>query len=81
MKDDYSRSISMKCASCGGTQFEYDDEDESSVIRCAECDRVYTRDELMRANQARIDAGIEEMKDDVFEDVRKDLSNIFKDFK
>lgn len=81
MKDDYSRSISLECVSCGGAQFEYDDEDESSPVRCTGCNRIYVREELIGANQARIDAGIEELKDDVFEDLQKDLDSILRKFK
>jgi len=80
MKDDYSRSVSMQCGTCGGTQFEFDE--AGGPIRCTGCDRVYaTKDELIAENGARIEGEVEDMKSDILGDVRKDLSNMFKKFK
>lgn len=78
MKKDYSRSVSMQCSTCGGTQFEFGEDD--GPVRCTGCDRTYAREELIRENGARIDSQIEEMGADVFKDVKKDLSKIFKKF-
>jgi hypothetical protein len=79
MKKDYSRSVSMQCSTCGGTQFEFGEDD--GLSRCTGCDRIYARAELIRENGARIDGQIEEMGADVFKDVKKDLSKMFKKFK
>jgi uncharacterized Zn finger protein (UPF0148 family) len=79
MKNDYSRPVSMQCSSCGGTQFEFD---EDGPIRCIGCDRIYaSKDELIEENGARIEQQVEQMKSDIMKDVRKDLSDIFKKFK
>lgn len=79
MKKDYSRSVSMQCSTCGGTQFEFGEDD--GRIRCTGCDRVYAKDELIAENGARIDSQVEEMGSEVFKDVAKDLSKMFKKFK
>lgn len=80
MKDNYSRSVSMQCSTCGGTQFEFDE--DGGPIRCTGCDRVYaTKDELIAENGARIEGEVEGMKSDILGDVKKDLSKMFKKFK
>lgn len=79
MKNDYSRSVSMHCSTCGGTNFEF--EDESSPIRCVGCDRVYTRDELMRENSERLESEVEDVKAQIVSDISKDFSEMFKKFK
>ena len=39
MKNNYSKSIALKCITCGGENFEVN-EDES-YIKCNLCDREY----------------------------------------
>ena len=80
MKGDYSRLVSMQCSTCGSTQFEFGE--DGGPIRCTVCDRVYSsKDELIAENGGRLDSHIEELRDDVLKDVRKDLSKMFKKFK
>ncbi len=79
MKDNYSRSVSMQCSTCGGSEFEFGD--ENGPIRCNGCDRLYSREELKRENGERIEAELDVMKAEVFADVRKDLGKMFKKFR
>ena len=79
MKSDYSRTVSMQCSTCGGTDFEI--EGESSPVRCAPCDRIFIREELVRENGARIESEVEDVKAQLVADIRKDFSKIFKKFK
>lgn len=79
MKRDYSRSISLQCSTCGGTAFEF--EDEHSETRCIGCDRVFTREELIRENNARIENEVEDVKSQLIADVRSDFKKMFKKFK
>lgn len=74
----YDRSISMQCPTCGGTDFEFDDGPE---IRCVQCDRLMTKDELREANEERIQAEVEEAKADILKDITKDFSKMFKKWK
>ena len=77
MKKDYSRSVSMQCGTCAGTEFEFDE--DGGPIRCTGCDRVYaTKDELIAENGTRIEGQIEQMGSEVLKDVTKDLSKMFK---
>ncbi len=79
MKTDYSRSVSMQCPTCGGMDFEFNE--EGGTVRCTGCDRAYDRQKLIRENGGRIDAHVEEMKSEIMADVRKDFAKMFKKFK
>lgn len=79
MKGDYSRSVSMQCSTCAGTEFEHDEDD--GPMRCTGCDRVYAREELVRENGARIEAEVDEVKSQIVADIHKDFSKMFKKFK
>ena len=74
----YDRSISMQCPTCGGTDFE---SDEGSEIRCIQCDRTMTKDELREANSERIQAEVEEVKAEIVKDIKRDFSKMFKKWK
>jgi hypothetical protein len=60
---DFDRSVSMQCATCGGTQFER--ETDAGPFRCVGCDRSFTREELVRENGELIDNEVGEMAADV----------------
>lgn len=79
MKQDYSQSVSMQCSTCGGGDFEF--EDDNSPVRCVGCDRIYAREELIRENGARIDSEVEGMKAEIAADIRQDFKKMFKNFK
>jgi DNA-directed RNA polymerase subunit RPC12/RpoP len=79
MKDDYSRSVSAQCSTCGGTDFEFENEDDP--IRCVGCDRIYLREELVRENDEQIDRVVENMKSEIIADVHKDFKKMFKKFR
>ncbi|WAC22928.1 ECs_2282 family putative zinc-binding protein [Blastomonas sp. SL216] len=79
MKDNYDRSITYQCPTCGGESFEHDDGDPE--VRCVRCDRVMTKDELREANGARIEAEVDALKAEVLKDVKADFSKMFKKWK
>lgn len=79
MKRDYSQSVSMICPTCGGTDFSFE-QDESSV-RCAGCDRVSTRDELVCENGVQIESVVDGMKKEIIADFTRDFRKMFKKFK
>ena len=79
MKNDYFRSVSMQCSTCGSTDFEFEDSDD--LARCTGCDRSFDRQELIRENGERIDSHVDEMKSAIISDARKDLRKMFKKFR
>nr|WP_194704688.1 hypothetical protein [Xanthomonas phaseoli] len=65
--EKHSRSITLTCPTCAGTQFEYDEAETSgeAPMKCAGCERVLTRDELEEANAANISEHLKEFKRDM----------------
>ncbi len=72
-RDRDARSISMICPTCGSTEFEYHAELEDGPIRCASCDRMFSREELIRENSVNLEAHVEDIKVDGLKDVERDL--------
>jgi uncharacterized Zn finger protein (UPF0148 family) len=75
---DHSRSVTMHCPTCGGTQFEYDNEIEDGPITCVGCDRRFTREELIKENGEHIEANLDEVKREIVSDFRDDLRMAFQ---
>lgn len=76
--EKYSRSITLNCPTCGGTDFKYDTEDSGGPVECAGCNRILTREELMSENQRNIDAHVEQMGDEMLKDVQKEFSDMLR---
>lgn len=82
--EKYNRTLSLRCPTCGGDQFEFEhglDETVELAI-CASCGRTLTKDELIRENSELIDAQVEEIGDvmvkDAAAEMRKTLKNAFR---
>lgn len=77
--EKYNRNVTLLCPTCGLTQFEYDSEnnDDNSLIKCVSCGRTMTKKELIDANDENISAHIEEMGKDIVDDLQNDLRKSF----
>jgi hypothetical protein len=83
MKKDYDRSISLICPTCAGSEFEFDSsiDELERVYTCAGCGLTCSHRDILASNSARISAEIEEMKNEVISDMRKDFRKIFSGMK
>lgn len=79
-KDKYNRSINLLCPTCGSEQFEYDEED-MSLVKCASCERVITKDDLIKENNENVQTNVDEVKKEIKNDIEKKFKHIFKKFK
>lgn len=79
MKNDYSKSIRLQCATCGAEDF-FETDEMTGVITCTKCQRIYNGgyDELVELNQKRIDDEIELTKEEIQKDLNKEILNMFK---
>lgn len=88
MKDMEMR-ISLKCGVCGNDQFSTVDETiedlldapDVTLIRCSDCGRIATKEQIIEENSHIIDANVEDFKKDIFKEVEKDLKKAFKKWK
>lgn len=74
----YDRSVELHCPTCGGTQFEHDELDETAPVTCLSCGLSLSRGNLIAANSENIDAHIEQIKGDVTADLKRQLQQAFK---
>ena len=82
LKDDYSRSIAMRCMTCGAT-YAFETDDKTGYITCLKCNRVYWggEEELVRLNEALIVDEQDQLVDEVTKDIEKELQKMFKNIK
>ena len=76
MKSNYSKSIRLRCVVCGSdSDFEYNE--ERTYIKCTRCNKEYFGgyDELVELNQEMIANNLEDLKIEVAEDLKKELSS------
>lgn len=74
MKADYSRSIELRCPTCGNSQMEIESLDTDPVmVRCPSCGRTMTKDDLISENGESIEAELEEMTAEVMRDIQGDF--------
>ena len=78
MKDNYTKNITLKCITCGGEDFEFNE--YRSYIKCNLCNREYFGgyDELVELNEETISEGLKAFKVEVRNDIEKDITDMFK---
>ncbi|MDO3623686.1 hypothetical protein Q3O98_21650 [Ralstonia pseudosolanacearum] len=76
----YNRVIQARCPTCGGTFFSSDgaSEDDSSVVKCASCDRTMTRGELRSENRESIEEHAREIGEQAAKDIADELRQMLK---
>ena len=82
LKDDYSRSIALRCMTCGAT-YAFETDDKTGYITCRKCNRVYRggEEELAHLNEAMIADEQEQLVEEVTKDIEKELQKMFKNIK
>lgn len=75
---DLSRNVKLNCPICGSDQFEYDSELESTIYKCSDCSKEFTKDELLEGNEDKINATIEDIKKDAIKEIEKEFKKISK---
>lgn len=81
-----NRNVSLHCPICGNDQFLCLDEEVVDLadapyetkIRCADCNSVFTKADLIDGNQDIINANIEDIKNEALKEIQKELKKLFK---
>lgn len=79
MKKNYNKSVRLRCVVCGSdSDFEFNE--DKTYIKCVKCNREYFGgyDELVGLNQTQIAESINAIKQDVKDDLEKDINDILK---
>lgn len=83
---DLSRNVKLYCNICGNDQFESLDEEFANLkeapgtvrMRCSDCGKIFTKEELIEENQRVIDANIEDIKREAVKEVEKELKRALR---
>lgn len=84
--DTKIRNVTLYCPTCGNDLFSYTDVGTDDLleapdevkIQCTDCKCIYTKEELIEANQDIINANIEEVQQNLIKDIEKSLKKLFK---
>lgn len=73
---DMHMTISMTCSICGNDQFSRVDESVKDAgdeieVKCSDCGRVITKEQLIEENRYIIDANVDDFKDDIIKEIQK----------
>lgn len=79
MKKDYNKSIRLRCVVCGSYS-DFESNEDKTYIKCTKCNREYLGgyNELVELNQSLIDEEIEATKQEIKEDIEKDIHDMLK---
>lgn len=82
LKDGYTRSISLRCITCGVT-YAFEENEKTGYVTCHKCNRIYQggKEELIRLNEAQIEDEKEQLFDEVKMDVEVELLKMFDTIK
>jgi len=76
MKNDYSRSVTLRCPTCAGDQFSFDDGNDQAT--CEACGLETTRDALIAENAEAIELAKTEMVSEIKKDIVSDFRKAFR---
>ena len=79
LKDEYGKTISLRCMTCGAS-YAFEVDDLSGYVTCHKCNRLYYggEEELIVLNQALIEDEQELLVEELQNDVAKEFMKIFK---
>lgn len=78
--DKYSRSVSLLCPTCGGTDFQHDTAVVASdaPVTCARCGLEITKDDLINANAENLSINTREVAEAAAKDITKELAETLR---
>ena len=84
--DIRTKYITLYCPTCGNEHFscvdvendDLSDAPDDTRLQYADCKCIFTKAELIEANQDVINANIEDVKQELMKDLEKELKKLFK---
>lgn len=86
---DFIKNVDLLCPLCGNKLFESLDVDfndlydasEEVRLKCANCNRIFTKSQLIEQNLDVINDNIEDIKDEALKQMEKEITKMFKKWK
>lgn len=87
--DDLNKKVTLYCDRCGNNQFYFEDTNNSDVelvsddtiLKCSDCGKIFTKEELIELNAEVITANVEDMKEEIVKEVQREINKLFKDWR
>lgn len=87
--DDLNKKVTLYCDRCGNDQFYFEDTNNSDVelvsddtiLKCSDCGKIFTKEELIELNAEVITANVEDMKEEIVKEVQREINKLFKDWR
>lgn len=83
---NFEMNISLQCSICGNDQFSPVDESiedmhdapDDTLIKCSDCQRIVTKEQLIEENSNIINANMEDLKEQAIKELEKEIKKMFK---
>lgn len=87
--EELNKKVTLYCDRCGNDQFYFEDTNNSDVelvsddtiLKCSDCGKIFTKEELIELNAEVITANVEDMKEEIVKEVQKEINKLFKDWR
>ncbi|WP_329736258.1 ECs_2282 family putative zinc-binding protein [Catenibacterium mitsuokai] len=87
--EDLNKKVTLYCDRCGNDQFYFEDTNNSDVelvsddtiLKCSDCGKIFTKEELIELNAEVITANVEDMKEEIVKEVQREINKLFKDWR
>lgn len=79
LKSEYSRSVALRCMTCGAS-YAFEIDEKTGYVTCRKCNRVYRggKEELIELNEVLLEDEKQLLAEEVRKDVEKEFKKIFK---
>lgn len=87
--EDLNKKVTLYCDRCGNDQFYFEDTNNSDVelvsddtiLKCSDCGKIFTKEELIELNAEVITANVEDMKEEIVKEAQREINKLFKDWR
>lgn len=87
--EDLNKKVTLYCDRCGNDQFYFDDINNSdielmsddAILKCSDCGKIFTKIELIELNTEVITANVEDMKEEMTQEIKKEITKLFRDWR
>ena len=87
--EDLNKKVTLYCDRCGNDQFYFEETNNSdmelvsddTILKCSDCGKIFTKEELIELNAEVITANVEDMKEEIVKEVQREINKLFKDWR
>lgn len=54
---------------------------DDTILKCSDCGKIFTKEELLELNAEVITANVEDMKEEIAQEIQKEITKLFKDWR